>query len=71
MRRMVFPMALVLILSVNAMADIPPTNPKSSATSEIRQESNWGPRWLWIAGGGAVGAALAAAGIVAARWKRK
>jgi hypothetical protein len=54
-----------------AQADIRGDWSKSQAKSKTRVESNSGPRWLWIAGGSAIGAALAAGGMLILRRKRK
>jgi hypothetical protein len=59
----------VLIFAWQAHADIRPWNPAQQG--QVQSESNWGRKWLWIAGGGIIGATLAAGGIVVLRARRK
>ena len=71
MQRMLFAVVLTLSLVCTSKADIRGDWSKQAAQSETHTEFNSGPRWLWIAGGSALGAALAAGGLLILRRKRK
>jgi hypothetical protein len=71
MQRVLLAIVCTLCFVHAAHADIRGDWAKPTAQSETHVESNTGPRWLWIAGGSAIGAVLAALGLLVLRAKRK